>query len=374
MKKFAMVLLVFLLASFAFAGGVKETAVEGPVEKVFTFSRKEIPQSMDVWGQSNVCNYIIFNLIYDQLVCLDVTTGEYAPSLATSWDISADGTQYTFKLREDVKFHNGQPMTAEDVKCLYQRVIDNKTLTRANLFADLVSVEVVDTYTVRFTLKAANGYFLNLIAQFPGAIPSEYYKEKNGDIFKENYGTGPWKFRNWDVSTGELVFDRNKEYWGNCTSNCDVIKYVAILEDATRVAAVRTGEVDMADSIPADYLSKLEAEGLKYDRTLAYDQLYAQFRNLGTFEDYNARMAFNYCIDREGICAGIVKAGKAAAWPTVENTIGYSNTQEFAYKQDMAKAQEFLKKSNYKGQQIRLIGPVGDYDHITEVLTAIAVG
>lgn len=378
MKKFVVILLLCLVMFSAFANGsgekaaTTETATATPSEKVFTFSRKEVPQSLDVWGQSNVCNYIIFNLIYDQLIYLDVANGVYTPGLATSWEISADGTQYTFKLREDVKFHNGQAMTADDVKCLYQRVIDDKTLTRASLFADLIAVDVLDTYTVKFTLKAANGYFMNLLAQFPGAIPSGMYAEKGADMFKaDNVGTGPWVFKSWDVSTGSLEFTRNKDYWGECTSNCDVIKYVAIIEDATRVAAVRTGEIDMADSIPADYLAKLSAEGIAYDRSLAFDQLYCQFRNKGVFTDYNARMAFNYAIDRDAICAGIVQAGAPAAWPTVKNTIGYSDTQEFAYKQDMAKAKEYLSKSNYKGEEIRFIGPVGDYDHITEVLTAI---
>lgn len=369
-----------MLSACGGSDGTKETESSGAIsgipdtetgEVVFTYARKETPQSMDIWGQSNVCNYIFFNLIYDQLICLDVVSGKYTPGLATEWTVSDDGCIYEFKIREGVKFHNGEDCTASDVVCNFQRVIDDTTLTRANLFSAMTSVEAVNDYTVRFTLSEANGYFMNLLAQFPGAIPADYYAEKNGDIFNENYGTGPWKFVSWDVSTGEMVFERNDAYWGECTSNVDIIKYVAISEDATRVAAVRTGDVDMADGIPADYLSNLESEGVAYDRTLAYDQIYAQFQNNGIFSDINARMAFNYAIDREAICAGIVMAGQAATWPTIEGTIGYSDTAEYAYKQDMEKAKDYLAKSSYNGEEIRLIGPQADYDHITEVLTAI---
>jgi ABC-type transport system substrate-binding protein len=359
MKRLVSVLLALTLALSMGAGATAEV--------VFTYARAEELQSFDPWGQNNVVNYIISQLIYDYLIYYK--DGEFVPGLAESWEVAEDNMSVTFKIREGIKFHNEESCTAEDVAVHYNRCVEDTTLIRHSTLAALKSAEVIDEYKVRFNLNNPDGYFMMLLAQFPAATPADLYKEIGTDIFTYNYGTGPWKFVSY--SPGEsIVFERNQDYWGECTSNVDKIIYRPVVEDTTRVSAVITGDVDMADGIPADQVANIEAGGKTVNRMPAFDQLYVGFQSRGVFNDYNARMAFNYGIDRTAIVESIVGAGVAANWPCVKGAIGYDETVP-VYPYDIELAKEYLAKANYDGTEVRLIGPVGDYDKIDEVLTAI---
>ncbi len=344
-----------------------QTAQKGG-EIVFKYGRAEELQSFDMWGQNNVINYILFNLLYDNLIYYDGS--RYTPGMAHSWKIAEDGLSITFELNKGIKFHNGEDCTAKDVAVNYNRVVEDTTLIRHSTFASLDSVEVLDEYTVKFNLNKPDGYFLMLLAQFPAAIPADLYSEIGVEIFKYNYGTGPWKFVSYSPGN-EIVFERYHDYWGVCDSNVDKIIYKPVVEDTTRVSAVRTGDLDMADGIPSDQVPAIESSGIKIERMPAYDQLYVGFQNNDSiFSDYNARMAFNYGIDRDAIVNSIVGAGRVATWPCVAGTIGFDKTAE-GYKYNLELAKDFLSKSGYNGETIRVIGPIGDYDKIDEILTAI---
>ncbi|MBO5567915.1 MAG: ABC transporter substrate-binding protein [Clostridia bacterium] len=336
-------------------------------EKTFIYARSEALQSFDPWNNSNVINYIINQLLYDYLIYYE--NGEYVPGLAESWEVADDNLSITFKLHEGIKFHNGEDCTAEDVAIHWNRITQDSSLVRYSTLSSLKNCEVLDDYTVRFNLNNPDGYFMMLLAQFPAATPGDLYKEIGDKIYEFNYGTGPWKFVSYSPGN-EIVFERNNDYWGTCTSNVDRIIYRTVTEDTTRVSAIITGDITMADGIPADQVETLEKAGMKVDRMSAFDQMYVGFNNRGIFANHDARMAVNYGIDREAIVELIVGAGSVATWPSVKGAVGFDETSE-GYPYDFELAQEYLKKSGYNGEEIRMIGPIGDYDKIDEVLETI---
>ena len=246
MKRFLILTLVLILAFSTF--GISASA-EG---KTFIYARSEALQSFDPWNNSNVINYIINQLIYDYLIYYD--DGQFKPGLAESWEIGEDNLSITFKIREGVKFHNGEDCTAEDVALHWNRITEDSSLLRYSTLASLKHCDVLDDYTVRFNLNNPDGYFMMLVAQFPAAVPGDLFNEIGTDIFEYNYGTGPWKFVSYSAGH-EIVFERNLDYWGTCTSNVDRIIYRTVTEDTTRVSGVITGDITMADGIPADRLT-----------------------------------------------------------------------------------------------------------------------
>jgi len=132
--------------------------------------------------------------LFDSLIYID-TAGEIQPALAESWDISDDGTVYTFHLREGVTFHNGEAFTADDVIATWESGSENGEWTDKYT---LVTVDKVDDYTVTLTTEAPNPELFDTIFDFWDIIPNEYYAEVGLDGFQEHpIGTGPFMFVEW---------------------------------------------------------------------------------------------------------------------------------------------------------------------------------
>ena len=140
-------------------------------------------------------NFNIYYQLYDQLVSVD-ENGDIQPDLAESWEVSDDGTEYTFKLRQDVKFTNGDPMTAEDVAWSINQAIASPNISA--LTTAWKSAEVVDDYTVKITLDYGYTYFLQMLSTSAGSICNKDVVEAAGGSFSngiECAGTGAYKIK-----------------------------------------------------------------------------------------------------------------------------------------------------------------------------------
>ena len=141
-------------------------------------------------------NEKVINLIFDGLV--EYGEGlELIPGVAKSWEISEDGTIYTFYLREGITFHNGQPLRAEDVKFTFERILDPDAGSGQRAKVQLIDrIEVIDQYTVRFYLQEPYSPFL--LAMTFGIVPKDYVTEVGRDYFARNpIGSGPFKLTEW---------------------------------------------------------------------------------------------------------------------------------------------------------------------------------
>src|SRR5215216_3237676 len=245
MKARRKLFLAALLASVMSLGGrglAAETKPEG--EMRFALYVTVAPAWLDP-GEAVLGNLTPFWMLYalhDALV-KPMPGNRMAPSLAESWTESPDKLTYEFKLRRGVKFHNGDPFTAEDAKFSFERA------KGAQLKQKVKEVVVVDPHTVRFVLHEPWPDFMTVYGTLWGAAgwitPKSYFEKVGADGFKKQpIGLGPYKFVSMKPGI-ELVMEANEEYWRKVPSVKRLV-YISVPEGTTRLAMLKRGEVDIA--------------------------------------------------------------------------------------------------------------------------------
>ncbi|HEY7249704.1 MAG TPA: ABC transporter substrate-binding protein, partial [Methylomirabilota bacterium] len=264
--------------------------------------------------------------VFDHLAARDLKTGKVGPSLALSWK-NLDDTTWEVKLRPNVKFHDGTPFGAKDVKATFERVLnpENKLTARGN-HAKIKSVEVVDDLTVRFKTDGPYPLFVErLTAQ---VMQSEkVIREKGHEWMQENpIGTGPYKLVRWNKKQ-EHFLQRNDDYWGPKPA----FKYVRIRiipEQATQIAELMSGGVDIIKAVPPDQMDVINKSGQA--RTVTSPILRTAFIQLdqagrsgpNPMTDKRVRQAVNYATDIDGIIKHVLN-GLADRTATTVNPMAF---------------------------------------------------
>lgn len=198
--------------------------------------------------------------IFSGLVWIDAR-GEIQPSLATSWTVSSDGLTYTFELRKGVKWHDGRPFTAQDVKFTMDEVTGKYHGRFRTAYAGFESVAPRGPHTVVIRMKRPNAAFLRLLTVFDSPIlPRHIYQGEDPTRHARNndpVGTGPFRFREW-ARGDRLVLERNPDYWNPVY--LDRLVFRVLPSAALRVTALEVGEVDM---IADFYLPKTDVDRLR---------------------------------------------------------------------------------------------------------------
>ena len=315
--------------------------------------------------------------LYDSLVWIN-DDFEVVPALATSWEISEDGTEYVFHLREGVTFHNGEVFDARSVVATWETGMDPSN-DYANVYAEADSVEIIDDYTVRITTPEPNSTFLTRLATFWGMVPPDYIAEVGIDEFAQNpVGTGPFTFVS-RAAGDRVVMEANPDYWDAGLPKVERLVYRVIPDPSTRLAAIQTGEIDIANRLTVDQVRTLEGNDAVNVVTYLNDRAYyVAFKNVGNgvgtpIEDTRVRLALNYGLDRYGIIQAIF-AGQAEPLASfvVEGNLGYdaASMQPFPY--DPERAMELLAEAGYPdGFSISMSCPADGYVNINEVCLAI---
>jgi peptide/nickel transport system substrate-binding protein len=291
---------------------------------------------------------IHYNL-YDSLVSIDDKL-QFQPALAESWDTS-DPKVVVFKLRKGVKFHDGTEFNAEAVKFNIQRILDDKSSPRNSELASVASVEVVDPSTVKLNLKEPFAPLFALLVDRAGMIVSPAAAQKGGADFTRapiGGGTGPFKFVEWRKDE-RIVLERNPDYWrkdkdGGALPYLDRVVFRPIANEETRLANLKTGEIDLNQIAPAK-----DVEAIKKDSTLIYRQLPSFARggiwlNTAT-EPFNTkalRQALAYGVDRDEVVKTVFyDLQVAGTGPVAPPHIGYDKSFKL-YTYDQAKAKQKL--------------------------------
>lgn len=340
------------------------------------------PNNITLWdplNENKTNAYMLNRLVYNTLVNPYGENNGIQPELATQWSVSDDGLEWTFQLREGVKFHNGEDFNADSVAATLNRLIDNPTLVHAAFWQSLDSVEAKDTYTAVIKLKEPWGALLYQLLDTP-MFPPAALAEKGDALFEFNetskpIGTGPWVADKWTPGQ-DAEFVRNEDYWdwGDAKSNIDRIIYRPVIEDTTRVSGIQTGDLDMIDAVPVEQADMLETvNGVEIEKFLGSAIVHLGFRTTDDrlFHDLNARQAVNHAINRELIVSSIAGGGAASDWPCPSGVLGYdaANAQIPEYNVDLAK--ELLGKTNYNGEAISFIAPTGVFARNKEVAQAV---
>ena len=229
--------------------------------------------------------------------------GSVVPGLAESWEISDDGTVYTFKLREGVRFHDGTAMDAEDVKFSLDRArADDSANAQKALFDGIESVEVVDPLTVRVTLAAPNGNFLFNMAWGDAVIVAS---ESIDTIKTAPIGTGAYTFGNW-VQGDSITLNRNPDYWGDQPA-LETATFKFISDPTAAFAAMMAEDVDVFDNFPApENLPQFEADP-RFQVLVGSTEgetILSTNNKQPPFDDIRVRQALAHAIDRQAIIDG----------------------------------------------------------------------
>lgn len=266
-------------------------------------------------GEINRC-------IYDQLYDI-APDGSQIPWLGTEWSSSPDGTVWTAKMRDDTKFHDGSPVTSADVQFTYERLINNPELQHSSAFNGLLaSVDTPDSSTVVFNCSKPAPLFNLLMGEH--ILSKKSFEEHGENFWEQANGSGP--YRHVEYVKGEYwLGERNEDYWMPDLAKVNRLRYRPISEESTRVAALRSGEVDIIANVSGELAAELGAdENIVIYRRAALDHLYLLTQNArAPFNNPDARLAVNYAIDREALVSNIVKAGQTIGGHIPQGTVGY---------------------------------------------------
>ncbi len=287
-------------------------------------------------GEINRC-------IYDQLFDI-APDGSQIPWVGTEWSSNADGTVWTAKMQADTKFHDGSFVTSEDVKFTYDRLLSNAEFQHSTPYRDLLaSVDAPDTSTVVFNMAKPAPLFNLLMGEH---ILSKKSFEEHGDTFWEKaIGSGP--VRHLEYVKGEYwLGERFDDYWQPDLVKVNRFRYRPIAEEATRVAALRSGEVDIIADLSGDLAEELANDpNIMIYRRPSLDHLYLLTNtNRAPFNNRDVRWAVNHAIDRAALVKNIVKAGQVVGGHIPEGTVGYDASLEMV-PYDPDEARRLLQKA-----------------------------
>ncbi len=328
-------------------GQSSETPAAAPAQ-VLKYGTDAEPVGLDPHTVSSTSSIRIFRQIYDTLIDVD-TEMNFIPSLAESWE-QPDDLTYIFKLREGVKFHNGREMTAEDVKYSFERVLNPDTAAIGKSYYDSINtIEVVDTYTVKFTLKEPFAPFMTNLTSLYGAIVPKEVVEENGNLMQKACGTGPFMLKEW-IPDNKVILEKNPDYFVEGEPRLDAIEYYVMTDESARVAALRTGSVDVI-KLPASSIPLVEGNAdiniLEYQSN---DYSYVGFNlDLDKFKDVRVRQAISLAINRQEII-DLVYDGNAKVTGFVPEAMGrwaIDFQAEELYNQNIEKAKQLMAEAGY---------------------------
>lgn len=314
--------------------------------------------------------------LYDSLVWVD-NSGKLVPALAESWEVSDDGTEYTFKLRAGVVFHNGEPFTADSVITSWERG-KRPEMQFGDRWTIVQSVEKIDELTVKLTTETANPLLLRTIASNWAMVPPQYIAEVGDEGFNAKpVGTGPFMFEEW-VKEDRIVFKANPNYWQPGFPKVETLIFRPIPESSTRVAAIQTGEIDIAPRLSSEEAGTLEGQpGVQIIRYPVDRVYYITFNNLTSgkgqpTENVKVRQALNYAVDRQAIIDSLFDgAAKLSTGFVTPTNLGYNDSLT-PYPYDPERARALLAEAGYPdGFEMGFACPSGAYTNFEQVCEAI---
>jgi peptide/nickel transport system substrate-binding protein len=284
----------------------------------------------------------------EQLVFADKNS-VLRPQLATSWKPSKSAKSWTFNIRKNVKFHDGTPLTADDVVATFNRLLtkDSQALSSFKGVLSAGGVHKVDDHTVRFDLDSSNGFFPYLTGQMTYQaiiLPKSYQLpsdlSKPGEYTSKMNGTGPFMLKENRGPAG-LTFVVNPNYWGGKQA-IDTVEY-SILEDQARVTALQSGQIDLAHQISYQGAQQLQGHANVIPLQTANHRYLNMNVNKKPFNDPRVRQAIALALNRPEIAQGLwgkyAQVGNdSPLWP------GYAFTDKSVpqRKQNIAKAKALL--------------------------------
>jgi peptide/nickel transport system substrate-binding protein len=289
---------------------------------------------------------VVYSNLFEGLVKTD-RNGKLVPGLAVKWDVSADGKTYTFQLRKDVSFHNGEPFNAQVAKWNLERgAAEGTKNAHPEFFRIIEKIETPDDFTLKLTLKDVNSLFLVYMAEGDAVmLPMKGFE----NTAAQPIGTGPFKFVEWKRGDS-VAMERNPKYWNPQLPYLDKLSYRFIKDPSAQVAALKSGDVDIIGWILAPEIAK----GISRDKRFKVlsgsstsEVIMSTNNKAKPFDNKLVRQAIAYAIDRKTVNDLVIMGYGTpigSHWPPI--TPYYVDlTKKFPY--DPKKAKELLAKAGY---------------------------
>ena len=386
LKKLCAVVLAATLATSLFIGCGDSSSNSGSSSsnQQLVFNLGEDTETMDpTLNNSSGAGTMILNA-FEGLMVLD-ENDQPVEGTAESMEVSEDGLVYTFKIREDAKWSDGEAVTADNFKYSWLRALNKETaaeyayqlfyIKNAEKFyngeatAEEVGINVIDEKTLEVTLETPTAYFPQLLA-FTTYVPlREDIVSANPEGWATNPETyvsnGPFKLVQWDMKD-QLVFEKNENYWDKDSVKLESLTFKLVTDDTTAYSELKAGNFDMVNSVPTNEIEPGIEEGLVHVNPKLGNYYFAI--NVGKQDTLSedvkevlnnklVRQALNLAIDRQEIIDNVGKAEQIPAYSFVPQGITDENGNDFASKEyydpsdmegNIAKAKELLKEAGYE--------------------------
>jgi peptide/nickel transport system substrate-binding protein len=314
--------------------------------------------------------------IYDTLVRMDTKSLGPVPGLATSWEATND-TTWQFKLRQGVKFHDGEDFNADAVVAWFnhlQEIAKAGKASSGQQISSVTSVEKVDDSTVNFITSQPDPILPNrLFTYYTMITPPKPFQDNGPDaLLQKGIGTGAYKLKEW-VKDDHLTLEANPDYWDGAPL-VKTLEFRPVIEASSRASSVLTGEADIDTQLSLGSLDQFQkSDKVDVRKELSATSMYWVQLNVAQskyFQDLRVRQAVNYAVDKQSIIKNIL-GGFAVenANIVVKQAWGYKELEPFPYDPDKAKS--LLSDAGYKdGFSVKLDYTPGSPDE--EVVQAIS--
>ena len=308
-----------------------------------TIGLKLAPPSLDIRRQSgSAIEQVLIGNVYEGLVSRD-SDNAVQPGLAKSWDISTDGTTYTFHLNRNMTFSNGDVLDADDVAWSINQ-LKEKQYYNANQVESLSKAEALDANTVRITLSSPDSNLLWYLTGRPGLV---FDKDATYNAKTQAVGSGPYTVESFD-SASKMVLKANPKYWG--TAHKPATQHVVIdfiTDDNAAVNALKSGDVDVLSPVNATLAKSLDTHTYHVSASDGSDKFVLAFNCANKkLADKRVRQAIRYGINHKEIIASRGGVDTALGGPIPSVDPGYEDLTGL-YPHDEAKAKQLMREAGY---------------------------
>ena len=346
--------LLVLPAAYAQAAGTLRIARE---QDSTTFDPIMSQQNADCW---------LFPDIFAPIVKANADATAIEPNLAESWTVSPDNLTYTFTLRPGLRFSDGSPLRASDVRFSILRARDSKESAWSLLYGGIADVTARDDRTVVFQLKSPSAVFLANIAMFAAAVLPEAALTRMGEeaFAQKPVSSGAFMVQEWKHGD-RVVLAKNPHYWDAGKVSLDRVEWILVPNDNTRILKLQGKEVDAAIIIPFNRIAELQkAPGIEVhlDPSTREDHLLLNQAH-APLGDRDVRRAIYMAIDRKAIVEAVTFGNGTVANSFIPKGALFHNDANKDYPYDPAKAKQLLDQAGVRNLKLGLLIFAGDSAH-----------
>lgn len=340
-KKFFLMLFTAILSLFC--------AQAFAVQDVLTVGATYDAKTLDPHVTNDTGSHLMMRQIYEKLVDFDENLN-VVPCLAERWDISEDGRRYTFHLKKDVKFHNGEEMKAADVLFSFKRML-SPVAAATHAYSNVIDpkgFKIIDDYTIVISTKEPLGAFLaSMNHGFASIVSEKAVTEAGMDYGVHPVGTGAFKFVSW-AKGDRITLNRFDDYHGK-KARLSKMVLRAITESTSRTIELESGAVDLILDPPGSDVNRLEANSkLKVIRKPGQLVYHMGFNlDVKPFNDPKVRQALNIAVNRPGMAKVVYRGNAVPAVGPWTSAVKYAPTDVPEIEYDLKKAKALLKEAGY---------------------------